>query len=347
MTNPLISVIIPNYCHARYLNQRIDSILAQTYQNFEIIILDDCSPDDGASRQVIESYRNNSHVSNIVYNEVNSGCTFAQWLRGIELAKGELCWIAESDDSCRPQLLETLVKFFELDEEVVLSSCRSLFINENNQITGGIGLVFDDTIKNGSMFISDHMVEGNFICNSGMALFRRDVALTVDRQFADKKYAGAGDMMFWIEIAERGKVATSYQRLNYFRRYEGTVTHKREIDGSNSYARKYILDYEQAHGYVSFYRVWDMHLREEQYLRKLNGMSPEKRAELLRYWHLNFIQRFLHRCIYSFKYRIRMLFNLENKEEAADLFNKNYNTKIKSGDITPDQFARAYYNIEN
>jgi glycosyltransferase involved in cell wall biosynthesis len=55
MNNPLVSVIIPNYNHARFLDERIQSILNQTYQNFEVIILDDKSSDN--SVEVINKYK--------------------------------------------------------------------------------------------------------------------------------------------------------------------------------------------------------------------------------------------------------------------------------------------------
>ncbi|MDR1783951.1 MAG: glycosyltransferase, partial [Dysgonamonadaceae bacterium] len=91
-----VSVILPNYNHARFLEQRIQSIVDQTFQEFELIILDDCSTDD--SRGIIENYRDNPKVSQIIYNEQNSGSTFKQWIKGINAAKGEYIWLAESDD---------------------------------------------------------------------------------------------------------------------------------------------------------------------------------------------------------------------------------------------------------
>ena len=83
--SPTVSVIIPNYNHAPYLRQRIDSVLQQDYQDFEVILLDDCSKDD--SRQVLENYRDHPKVSHVVYNEQNTGNTFIQWERGINLAE--------------------------------------------------------------------------------------------------------------------------------------------------------------------------------------------------------------------------------------------------------------------
>lgn len=111
MENPKVSVIIPNFNHEKYLDERIQSVLNQTYTDFEVIILDDVSKDN--SKEVIEKYRSNPHVSNIVYNTENSGSTFKQWAKGFNLAKGGLIWIAESDDSCSPKLLEKLVNEFE------------------------------------------------------------------------------------------------------------------------------------------------------------------------------------------------------------------------------------------
>src|SRR3954465_14421936 len=103
---PKVTVITPNYNHARYLSQRLDSILNQTFQDFELIILDDASTDN--SRQVIESYASDPRVKTI-FNKVNNGSTFKQWNLGLSHARGEYIWFAESDDHADASLLEVLV----------------------------------------------------------------------------------------------------------------------------------------------------------------------------------------------------------------------------------------------
>src|ERR1700686_241166 len=103
---PKVSIIIPNYNHARYLRKRMDSVLGQTFQNFELILLDDCSTDE--SRSILLEYATDPRVR-IDFNEKNSGSTFRQWNKGVRLAHGEYVWIAESDDYADPHLLERLV----------------------------------------------------------------------------------------------------------------------------------------------------------------------------------------------------------------------------------------------
>src|SRR5688572_17975438 len=129
---PLVSVIVPNYNHAPYLAQRIDSVLAQTCQEFELILLDDCSPD--ASREVMERYRDHPKVAQIVHNAHNSGSTFKQWDKGIALARGDYVWIAESDDWSEPTQLQVLLDGMRRDPDCVLSYCQTYVVNDEGGI---------------------------------------------------------------------------------------------------------------------------------------------------------------------------------------------------------------------
>jgi glycosyltransferase involved in cell wall biosynthesis len=76
MKNPLISVVIPNYNHAQFLEKRIESVLNQTYKNIEIILLDDKSTDN--SIDIIKKYEQNPVVSHVLQNTENSGSPFLQ-----------------------------------------------------------------------------------------------------------------------------------------------------------------------------------------------------------------------------------------------------------------------------
>lgn len=168
--SPFLTVIIPNYCHERYLKERIESVLNQTYQNFEIILLDDCSKDN--SVQVINQYRSHPKVSHVVFNERNSGSTFIQWNRGIQFAKGDLVWIAESDDACHPELLAKLVDGYVRYPSCSLLFCRSISIDSEGNYTQKKRLHGMNQFLSGKRFIKRYMTIGNQVENASSAIHR-------------------------------------------------------------------------------------------------------------------------------------------------------------------------------
>jgi glycosyltransferase involved in cell wall biosynthesis len=216
---PTVSVIIPNYNHALYLKQRIDSVLAQSFSDIEIIILDDCSTDH--SKDVIEQYRNNSRISHIIYNEHNSGSTFKQWKRGIELAKGEWIWIAESDDWCEPVFLEELLKPVKEHKDLVIALCQSVLITPENKILYTTYADKLSEIFDGQHFVRTRMLATNYIVNASMAIFRKSAFVNVPSGYEQMMYCG--DWMFWTHIALQGKVYVSGKYLNYYLRHENNV----------------------------------------------------------------------------------------------------------------------------
>ncbi|MFN7014544.1 MAG: glycosyltransferase family 2 protein, partial [Bacteroidia bacterium] len=124
-----VSVIVPNYNHAAYLRQRLDSIFQQTFQDFEVILLDDRSADH--SVEILQAYAQQyAHkVTHLVVNEENTGNPFVQWKKGIELAQGEFIWIAESDDFCEPTLLETLYRALQDKPSVPVAAANLIQVD--------------------------------------------------------------------------------------------------------------------------------------------------------------------------------------------------------------------------
>lgn len=106
-----VSVILPCYNHARFLPERINSILRQSLQPAEIIFLDDASTDDSVA--VARMLLKECPIPwRIKVNKTNSGNVFRQWLKGMALAQHELVWIAETDDSVDTGFLSKILPAF-------------------------------------------------------------------------------------------------------------------------------------------------------------------------------------------------------------------------------------------
>ncbi|GAB3317711.1 glycosyltransferase family 2 protein [Hymenobacter humi] len=226
--NPRVSVIIPNYNHARYLPRRIESVLNQTFRDIEVILMDDCSPDN--SRDVIADYAARDSRISVVLNEQNSGSTFKQWNKGIAIARGEFIWIAESDDYADSTFLATLIAKLDTDADIGLAYCDSWDVNEQNQIIDTRVQFYEeldpimwtqDFVLPGEMLVNKFMFFRNIIPNASAVLIRRSILSRTGP--ADETFKVNGDWVFWAKILAVSKVAFISARLNYFRRHTNNV----------------------------------------------------------------------------------------------------------------------------
>lgn len=283
---PLVSVIIPNYCHAKYLDERIQSVLGQTYQNFEVIILDDCSTDN--SMEVINRYRNHPKVAKIVVNEKNSGSPFKQWQKGIAMARGEIIWIAESDDSCELMFLETLVKLYQ-ENGAVLAFCKSKTIDEygnelENHFQDGLMGPFS---MDGKIFVDKYLIDNPYVMNISSAVFCKIMA-TECQAYADFK--GAGDWLFTIEMALRGQIYYLNKPLNFYRFHNNNTTKREITNGHGELEIKNLYDFLLNRNYITLKQY--KHQRKRR-LKKItfSDLDKEIKKVVLNYWSITYIER--------------------------------------------------------
>ena len=255
-----VSVIVPNYNHAPYLRQRLDSIFNQTFQDFEVIILDDCSTDN--SKEIIEEYRNRLQVSHVVYNETNSGSPFKQWAKGFNLAQGEYIWIAESDDWAEKNFLEKLIPILDNDSTLQLAYCDSILEYKDKSI-------YPTEAKASQRLFGEHLLKhifsfDNAICNASSVIFRKSTAQSISSEY--QNFFGSGDYFFWVLLAEKGDFYFFNQSLNHFRQHESNTTSLNRKRGGLYKENYEIHQYLKQQKYISWF---ENHLIVLQYIKRI------------------------------------------------------------------------------
>jgi len=226
---PKVSIVLPNYNYARYLDERIQSLLNQTYTDFELIILDDASQDN--SIEVIEKYTADPRVKTRYFSE-NSGLPYKRWNDGADMAQGEYLLIAGADDSCHPTLLEKLVEKLDNHPNVGLSFCQSWIIDSEGKRLSSMKKWTNDLNKKrwNQDFIDagknemQYLIFKNTIPNASAVLMRRNVFIEAGK-FDVQMRLGA-DWLLWVKMLEISDIAFLADPLNYFRHHEGTVRSK-------------------------------------------------------------------------------------------------------------------------
>ena len=128
-SEPLFSILLANYNNAKYLSDCLGSILKQTYTNYEIIVIDDCSTDD--SVKIFKDFSATANKSiKIEINAINNGTGYTK-ARCVQLAAGSICGFLDSDDALLPTSIETMVQsHLEIPEASIIFSRRYICNNK-------------------------------------------------------------------------------------------------------------------------------------------------------------------------------------------------------------------------
>ncbi len=223
-----LTVIVPNYNHANYLEQRLASIREQTCPPDEIILLDDASTD--GSTALLDAFAKRDPVpgrTRIIHNSKNSGSPFAQWARGLREATGDLVWIAESDDWCAPDFLQRIIPAFN-DPAVLLAHGYTNFVGETgNPLSQSLEKIHKSVgsraVQRSGMiasqkFVNEGMAVRNLIPNASAVVFRRPgpkFPIFNDPEWASLRVCG--DWIFYLYRLRGGKIAFVREAQNYYR----------------------------------------------------------------------------------------------------------------------------------
>lgn len=187
----LVSIVIPTYQNCNKLKIALNSVLSQTYKNYEVLIMDDGSTD--GTREMVHSFKD----ARIFYNwQKNSGGPAKPRNRGIKFAKGN--WIAflDSDDYWKPDKLEICMKY--ANNQVDL-------IHHNLQIISNkprfFGRKIARTRKLKKPILIDLLINDNLICNSSV-IVRKNLLDKVGGFNENKNLVAAEDYNTWLRIAK-------------------------------------------------------------------------------------------------------------------------------------------------
>ncbi len=249
---PAVSVIVPNYNHAPFLERRLRSILDQTYRDIEVVVLDDASTDGSA--RVLERFAGRAGVR-IEYGHENSGSPFAQWNKGLDRTSGALVWIAESDDDADPRFLETLVARLDGAPRCGLAFAQSHCIDASGHVHGTAAQWTDsidsthwraDYVNAGPDECARLLAVTNTIPNASAVVFRRDVYERIGRAPEDMRLAG--DWMTWFRMLMVSDVAFVAEPLNRHRTHAATV--RAAYDGDPRWWRETLAVWQFAHAHI-------------------------------------------------------------------------------------------------
>lgn len=209
---PLFSVLIANHNDGNYLQNTIDSVFAQTYDNWEIIIVDDKSTDN--SEEIYKKYANDTRI-HIYRNDENRGCGYTK-RRCVDLAQGEICGFVDADDSITPNAIEVMTEAHIKEPQCSLIYSQFYYTDENLNVTSVSQ--HQCTIPEGKSFLTCNILGAV----SHFVTFKKNYY----NQTAgiDPSFKIAEDIDLYFKLEEVGKLLFIPTPLYYYRIGTGNNT---------------------------------------------------------------------------------------------------------------------------
>ena len=206
-----ISVIVPTYNVEEYISKCLDSIINQTYKNYEIICIDDCSSDN--TYKILKEYEKKYNNIKVIKNEKNSGAGYSR-NKALEIATGKYVSFIDSDDYIENNFLEELIKSIKSND---LAVCDIYIRYDNKEMTDNLSIACLDE-SNKLTFINNGLAASP--CNK---LFKKDILL---------KYPFPEGIMN-EDIAVVLPILINSKKIGYTNKtYYNYVQHKRSVQNS-------------------------------------------------------------------------------------------------------------------
>lgn len=191
---PLVSVIIPIYNVERYLKECIDSVLSQTFSDYEMILVDDGSPD--ACSVICDEYASKDSRIRVIHKE-NGGLSSAR-NAGLDIATGKYVFFLDSDDIIDPKLLKTVIPAMENGYDLVAFGLQQFY--DDGSVVADLprrkGSWLLDSEKKRKDFIHKILVQGEIGWEACLRIFRREIIEENRLRFADNRKIFAEDLYF-------------------------------------------------------------------------------------------------------------------------------------------------------
>jgi glycosyltransferase involved in cell wall biosynthesis len=240
----IVTIILPNFNHSNFLQKRLDSISNQTFKDWEMIIIDDCSTDNSVS--ILKNFQKSfpKKVTSFIINDQNSGSGYQSWMKGIQLCKTKYVWIAETDDYAANNFLEMHINLLEKYPNAALAFCNSQYIDESGNFLYTSKKRTKELIGSDSIFseidcniLLNKMPMDTYITNASSVVFR-NLKASIPRTIFNFKQCS--DIFLWTFLIKNKSIIFNSELLNYFRQHQNsTTTINYNLNLKNIYLEKF------------------------------------------------------------------------------------------------------------